>query len=78
MTRFIKPVFHCAIKNQKMANKLSDGKRRISSAQDKKLIAKVQKLADEMNITFTDALKMALENLIAEYEHEKKSKEQKK
>jgi len=55
-----------------MANKLSAEKKRISSAQDRKLVERVQKIADKMNITFTDALKLALENLISEHENEKK------
>ncbi len=57
-----------------MPNKLADTKQRISSSQDKKLIERVQLIAESEGISFTEALKRALEKLVADYENEKQTR----
>ncbi len=57
-----------------MPNKLADSKQRISSSQDKKLISRLQSIADNEGISLTEALKRAIEKLVADYEHETKQK----
>ena len=47
-----------------MAGKLSDKRKRISSAQSKELIAQVQEIADKNGLSFTDALRLAMEAFV--------------
>ena len=74
MTGFIKPVLLLNNLTNGMPNKLSDAKQRISSSLEKKLVKRMQKLADMEGITLTEVLKRAIEKLVADYEREKKSK----
>ena len=56
-----------------MPNKLSDSKQRISSSQEKKLLSRVKAIAKEQGMSFTEALRLAMEKLVAEYENNKKT-----
>ena len=60
-----------------MPGKLADNKQRISSSQEKKLVERVQKIAHAEGISFTEALRRALEKLVEDYEIDKKNKNKK-
>lgn len=60
-----------------MPGKLADNKQRISSSQEKKLVERVQKIAHAEGISFTEALRRALEKLVEDYESDKKNKNKK-
>lgn len=59
-----------------MPNKLSDTKQRISSSQEKKLVRRVKAIANEQGMSFTEALRLAMEKLVAEYENKKTYKKE--
>lgn len=59
-----------------MPNKLSDTKQRISSSQEKKLVRRVKAIANEQGMSFTEALRLAMEKLVAEYESKKTHKKE--
>jgi len=59
-----------------MPNKLSDTKQRISSSQEKKLVRRVKAIANEQGMSFTEALRLAMEKLVAEYENKKTHKKE--